>query len=96
MKIFFIPCMSAILPNGTAKTADANRYEVGIQLNKIASAANSEPIDGRAILIADAIKGVKNEANVATSRAGIRLSILLVCLQDFSVFIIYPHNFLVY
>jgi len=49
MKIFFIPCISAILPNGTAKTAEANKYAVGIQLSKIASAANSEPIDGRAI-----------------------------------------------
>jgi hypothetical protein len=83
--------MSAILPKGTAKTADANKYAVGIQLNMIASAANSEPIAGRAILTADAIKGVKNEANVATSRAGILLSILVVCLQDFSVFMIYLH-----
>jgi hypothetical protein len=92
MKIFFIPCISAILPKGTAKTAAANRYAVGIQLNKIASAPNSKPIEGRAILIADAIKGVKNEANVATSKAGNRLLILFVCLQDFSVFMIYPRS----
>lgn len=49
------------------------------------SAANSEPIDGMAILIAEAINGVKKEANVATINAIYLLLISFSGLQDFSV-----------
>ena len=61
--IRFLPCMSAILPNGTRNTAAARRYEVATQLSKIASIENSLPIKE------DPIKGVTNEATVATINA---------------------------
>ena len=64
---------------------DSSKYAVGIQLNKITSAENSEPIDGIAMLIAEAINGVKKAASVATISAIDRLVILFLGSQDFSV-----------
>ena len=49
------------------------------------SAAKFEPIDGIAIFTAEAMNGVKNEANVATSNAITLLLILCFGLQDFSI-----------
>jgi len=76
VKTFFIPCISAILPNGTANIADVNRNAVGIQLSKIASVANSEAIAGSAILTEEPINGVKKEAIVAINKADILLTLL--------------------
>ena len=67
MKILFLPCMYAILPKGTRATAVAKRYEVATQLNKIASMANSFPIEGSAMLMDEPIKGARKELSVATS-----------------------------
>lgn len=63
-------------PNGTANIADANKNDVGIQLNKIASVENSLPIAGRAILMAELIKGVINDEIIAIIKAGV-LTLLL-------------------
>ena len=62
------------------------------------SAANSEPIDGMAILIAEAINGVKKEANVATINAIYLLLISFSGLLDFSVLKIIPrkNQYLIY
>ena len=62
VKIFFLPCMSAMRPKGIRNTAADKRNEVATQLNVTASMGNSLPIDGRAILIEDAIKGVRKAA----------------------------------
>ena len=42
---------------------------MGIQPRIIALAANSLPMEGRAMLIEDPTKGVRNEVNTATMRA---------------------------
>jgi hypothetical protein len=76
VKTFFIPYISAILPKGTANMADVNKNAVGIQLSKIASAANSEAIAGSAMLTEEPINGVKKEAIVAINRADILLTLL--------------------
>lgn len=72
--------MSAIRPNGTANIADANRNDVGIQLNRIASVKNSLPMAGSAILMDDPIKGVINDAIIAIIKAGV-LTLLLFSIK---------------
>src|SRR5512136_1061977 len=69
MKTFFRPWMSASLPKGTRNMAAARRYEVATQLSDTASRANSSPIEGRAILIEEPIKGGRKAASVAATRA---------------------------
>ncbi|OIP30742.1 MAG: hypothetical protein AUK23_08075 [Deltaproteobacteria bacterium CG2_30_43_15] len=69
VKILFLPCISAILPKGTRNITAAKRYAVATQLNKTASMANSFPIEGRAMLTEEPIKGVRKDARVATSKA---------------------------
>jgi hypothetical protein len=78
VKILFLPCISATLPNGTRKTADANIYEVATQPIKTASIDNSCPIEGSAIFTEDPIKGVRNEAIVAIIRVTFLLARELV------------------
>ena len=51
--------------------AAANKKEVGIQLNKMASVKNSLPIAGSAIFIAEDMNGVKNEEIIAIINAGV-------------------------
>jgi len=58
--------MSAILPNGTRRAADASRYAVATQLNVIASNESSPPRVGRATFTEDVIKGNTNDASVMT------------------------------
>ena len=77
MYIFFLPKISAILPNGTKKIADASKFEEAIQVSVIASITNSFPIIGRAILIDDAIKVVRNEESVITNNAAPLLTVFL-------------------
>src|SRR5512136_146901 len=69
MKTFFRPWMSASLPKGTRNMAAARRYEVATQLSDTASIANSAPIEGRAMLIEEPIKGGRKAASVAATRA---------------------------
>ncbi|MBA7670290.1 hypothetical protein ES703_78435 [subsurface metagenome] len=64
VKIFLLPYMSAILPNGTIVTADARTNDVATHPNKIASIENSFPIEGSAMGIAVGIKHVTRQANV--------------------------------
>ena len=68
-KIFFLPRISAARPNGIKKTAAVKIYEVAIQLKIMALQLNSAPMEGSATLIEDPIKGVRNEATDATSKA---------------------------
>jgi hypothetical protein len=51
------------------KIVDDNKYDVATQPNDTASIENSLPIVGRAILIDDAIKGVRNEDTIALNNA---------------------------
>src|SRR4030042_58375 len=67
--IFFLPWMSASLPNGTRNTAAARRYEVTTQLKDTAVIENSSAIDGNATLMDDAMNGVRNELSMATRKA---------------------------
>jgi len=64
--------------NGTRNTAVAKRYEVGTQLSETASMANSFPIEGRAILMEDPIKGVRKEAIVAIINTTLLLTLLSI------------------
>jgi hypothetical protein len=61
--------MSAILPKGTRNTAAESRYAVGTQLMATALIWNSRPIAGSATLMDETMKGVRNEASVAMSKA---------------------------
>jgi formiminotetrahydrofolate cyclodeaminase len=51
------------------KTAAERRYDVATHVSRTASISNSSAIDGNATLIEDAMKGAKNELNMATIRA---------------------------
>jgi len=64
IKIFRLPNMSAILPNGTTKMAVASRYEVGIQASTIAFSSNSSWIAGSATFTDEAMNGVTKEVSV--------------------------------
>jgi len=67
-KTFFLPRISAILPKGTRKIAVERRYAVATQPSNTASMPNSFPMEGRAILIEDPIKGMRKEGNVVIRR----------------------------
>jgi hypothetical protein len=69
VKIFFRPVMSAILPTGRRKMADARRYAVETQLREMASIENVLPIAGRAMFTAERSKGVMKPARTAMNRA---------------------------
>lgn len=66
--IFFIPWISASLPKGTRKTAVASKNEVAIHPNMMADAENSLPMEGRAMLMAELLKGVKKAHTEVTIR----------------------------
>jgi hypothetical protein len=55
----------------------ARRKEVLTQLNRIVLMASSFPMRGRATLIEEPIKGMRNEPNVATSKAGLLFLLIL-------------------
>ena len=76
VKILFLPYMSATLPKGRRNTVAAKRYEVATHANDTASIENSLPIDGRAILMEDPIKGVRKDAIVTTSSTVLLLALL--------------------
>lgn len=61
---FFLPMESANFPTGIKIVAVAKRNEVCIQLSVIVSNENSNPILGRATLVADKINGERKEAKV--------------------------------
>jgi hypothetical protein len=67
--------MSAILPDGTRNIPSERRKEVVTQPNKTASISNSFPMDGRAIMTEDPMKGTRAEPSVVTRRADFLLSI---------------------
>ena len=64
IKIFLLPYISAILPNGTMATADARTNDVATHPSNIASIENSSPIVGSATGIAVGIKHVTTLASV--------------------------------
>jgi hypothetical protein len=64
-KILFLPYKSASRPKGTRHTAEARRYDVGIQVRITASILNSLAIAGRARLMDDPMKGVMKELRMA-------------------------------
>lgn len=70
--------MSAILPKGTRHMAVAKRYDVTIQLSRIAFASNSLPMDGSAMLIDDDMKVIRKEAWVVIARATILFVVLYI------------------
>ena len=63
----FRPKISANLPNGKIKTAIDNIKDNTTQLSKTVFIANSLPIEGKAILTDDTIKGTINAPRVATN-----------------------------
>jgi hypothetical protein len=70
-KTFFLPWISASLPKGRRKIAAGKRKEVATQASRTASIANSFPMAGRAMLIEEAMKGVRKEVSVATCRTAL-------------------------
>ena len=78
VKIFLLPYISAILPNGTMATADARTNDVATHPSKIASMENSSPIVGSAIGIAVGIKHVTTLASVVI----INTAFLFVLLSE--------------
>jgi len=73
--IFFLPNISAALPNGTKNTAIDSKYPVEIQLNVAAFMPNSRPIDGRATVIEEIRNG--------GSKADTMMVISTDCLEMF-------------
>ena len=69
VNIFFRPCISHILPNGTANIAAASKNPLTTQLSRIASAPKLAPMAGKARFTDVPINGVKKEAILATTRA---------------------------
>ena len=71
INIFLRPYISAILPIGSKKTAEASRYELTTQLREMASIENSALMAGKAILIDDPMKGVRKEVITAIANMDI-------------------------
>jgi hypothetical protein len=67
-KTFFLPTISAMRPKGSRKTADASIKLLITHPRLIAFALRSLPIDGKARLTADPMKGVRKAAKVATNK----------------------------
>ena len=70
--------MSANLPNGTRNIAAARTAEVAIQLRDNASIENSLPIEGRAMLTEDAIRGVRKAAEADAASAALLSSSMII------------------
>jgi hypothetical protein len=68
VKIFFLPIISASLPNGSRNIAEERIKLLAIHPRPIALAFRSLPIAGSARLMAEPRNGVRNAANVETSR----------------------------
>ena len=66
VKIFFLPSISASLPNGRRKMAEARIKLLTIHPSSRAVALKSFPIAGRARLMADPMKGVRKAAKADT------------------------------
>jgi hypothetical protein len=65
--------------------AAARRKDIATQLSRRASIEDSCPMDGRATLRADAMKGIRKEAMVAVTRAALWLaerSGVIICPLD--------------
>ena len=67
-RIRFFPVRSAILPKGTDRTAEANRYPVTIHPIKVALDPNSLPIWGIERFRALPVKVVRNAVIIATNK----------------------------
>jgi hypothetical protein len=67
--IFLLPKISATLPHGTIEVTEARVKLVATQLNKTASIFKSAAIDGRAMNVAEAIKGVRKLLSVTLTSA---------------------------
>jgi hypothetical protein len=80
VNIFFLPTMSAILPNGTRKAAATNKKEVATQLKVSAFIPNSIPMVGNAILMDAAIKGIRNADSIVIIKV---ILLLTVCMLSF-------------
>jgi hypothetical protein len=63
------PYISPSLPKGIMSGAIASKKEVLIHPRRIGPMANSCPIEGRATVIDDAIKGPLKQVGMATMRA---------------------------
>ena len=68
-------------PNGTRNIAAVNKNEVGTQLNTTAFMENSFPITGSAMFTDEPTKGKRKEANVATNRADLLVTVSLTFIH---------------
>jgi len=86
-KILFLPVISAILPMGRRKTADARIYPVTIQLRTRALPANSFPINGNARFVELPINVVKKDVIITemTMLFSGNTGLLLTSLVCFSI-----------
>jgi hypothetical protein len=78
--------MSAILPNGTRKTAEDKIYDVATQLKSSASIENSWPIEGNATFIEEDINGTKKAPIVEIISAIRLLSIITFSSFNYNIF----------
>jgi hypothetical protein len=78
INIFLRPYISAILPIGSKKTAEASRQELTTQLKEMASIENSALMAGRAILIDDPMNGVRKEVITAITKITFLLELFSV------------------
>jgi len=77
-----MPWMSASLPMGMRKIADARTNDVGIHPRRTASAPSSAPMAGRAILTDELMNGVRNDATSAMKRMRLRSAEVLPVSGD--------------
>jgi len=88
-KIFFLPCISAILPKGKRKAAAESRYAVATQFKETASNDSFVPIEGSATLIEDEVKGVRKLLIMAIASATFLLTEVVFSNVPDSLFIYY-------
>jgi hypothetical protein len=81
INILFLPYISAALPRGTRNTAAVKVKATTTQLNKIASAANSFPIDGKATFTTDDARAERNADMVVA----IKTALLFFSLYSWSI-----------
>ena len=86
MNIFFLPWISANLPNGSRNAALASTNTVGIQPNRIIFTERSFWINGNAMLSEEPMNGIKKDPNATINSAEV-----LTCLSLFSLKIIINH-----
>ena len=78
MNIFFLPCISAYLPNGSRNAALARTNAVGIQPNRIMFTDRSFWINGKAMLSEEPMKGTRNDPKATISSAEVLTFLLLL------------------